>query len=251
MISLPWIVLFNVFASSHGDCLLEHDDALLLQTTAVTKAITKKTGSGKALHIHRFRVDVQGHSVSLLQGHLDVESKNPAVFSVCAVDAAGTVEEFHDEGGSQVDTCGEMEITDDTGDPVDHVLGCTPSSVNQGACFIFTEAPNFAIDDDNTNLYGTEAQDGTDVSNVVLVEIPDMDESKVSAAQEEVAKKLQDHPGAPVIFIGSGAKLMRHSQFRIFLFMGRLYANTRRRRWYGTRGTYIAGIQQVQLETGL
>lgn len=197
------IALLPIFASASldGDCS-ESDETLLLQTKAVTKATLKVT-RGAPLHVHNFRIDAEESGVSLLQGHL--EEQSTSVYFMESVNENALVEEEIDGHGAAIDHCGEVHVYNDGGEALFALTGCFPDSVPLGASFLFAENPDFEVADNSLVEVGLiEASDASD--DVVLIAIPEMDEAKHLLAKEEFEKKMQEYPGASVLFTGVGAK---------------------------------------------
>lgn len=191
-------------ASLDGDCS-ENDEALLLQTRAVTKA-TLKGVRGAPLHVHHFRFDAEEGGVALLQGQLGEQTT--AVYSMESVDENALEEEEIDSHGSVIEHCGEAHVYNDGGDGLFSLNACFPGSVPLGTTFLFSESPDFQVG--NNSIVELGLIEASDASNdVLLIAIPEMDEAKHLLAKEEFEKKMQEYPGASVLFTGAGAKRAR------------------------------------------
>jgi len=216
------VMLLKLFSSFSEDMTeLDDDTTLLLQTRAASQQVKKRN-----LNLHRFLTTVNEGGVSLLRNDLEMSSGDVVYFKACAVDEAGVGAEVEDEVGSQIDTCGPMVIFDHMGKALGSLTICSPESIPEGTCYVFPESAGWFNDfSSSSTVYHVQASDASQTSDVLLINIPDFDSSKVSIVADKVKKLAGRFPASPVLFYGDGSKLLEERWIKIAFIIASAVVN--------------------------
>ena len=210
MFLFAWTVWLNLCVASSDDLVPDQDDTLLLQTRASTKEVKKP----RSKNIHRLQLEVQESGISLIQA----DQNTGAVFQICAGDDSGNSEETVDVFDVTTDSCGSFDLTNEDGEQLGVVTGCFKHSVEEGTCFNFVGQPEWSSNSLANTLVSVPCV-VSDNNDVLLIEVPTMDQSRLEQAHDQIQKQMKEFPGAHVLLYGKGARDQREHMGWVMLAM--------------------------------